>query len=36
MKKIVLKGTISEIIKILNELREDIFDVLEECIQDHD
>ena len=36
MVKILLKGKLSEIIKTLNELREDIFDVLEECIQDHD
>ena len=36
MIKILLKGKLSEIIKTLNELREDIFDVLEEYRQDHD
>ncbi len=36
MVKILLKGKLSEIIKILNELREDIFDVLEEYRHDHE
>lgn len=36
MVKILLKGKLSEIIKTLNKLREDIFDVLEEYRQDHE
>lgn len=34
MKKIVIKGTISEVIQVLQDLRDDIFEVLEECIID--
>ena len=36
MVKILLKGKLSEIIKTLNELREDIFDLLEGYRQDHE
>lgn len=36
MVKILLKGKLSEIIKTLNELREDIFDILGEYKQDHE
>lgn len=31
MKKIVIKGTISEVIETLRMLRDDILQVLEEC-----
>lgn len=34
MKKILIKGTISEVIEILRELREDIFKVVEDCINE--
>ncbi len=30
MRKLLFKGTISEVIKIIKSLREDIFEVLEE------
>lgn len=34
MKKILLKGTISEVIEILKSLNDNIFKILEECIID--
>lgn len=36
MIRILLKGKLSEIIKTLKELREDIFDILEEYRGDHE